>query len=83
MSVASCLCLTCARCHLPRAKHRRATPTGLWNPTPNQLQAGPKNITGAANYHVDIYDNQGEEVVGRLWVLDSMDRSCMDVGEGW
>jgi len=47
------------------------------------VQAGPENITGAANYHVDIWDSQGKEVVGRLWVLDSMDRSCMDVGAGW
>lgn len=47
------------------------------------VQAGPEDITGAANYYLDVYDSAGEELAARIWVLDSMDRSCEDVGGGW
>lgn len=84
-------------------------------------QAGPENITGAANCErgweadspqlgvppaalpaapsspaphpplpphlttdwIDVYDAAGETLALRIWVLDSMDRSCEGVGGGW
>lgn len=46
-------------------------------------QPGPQDITGAANYYLDVYDSAGRTVAARIWMLDSMARGCGPVTVGW
>jgi hypothetical protein len=54
---------------------------------------GPHNITGGANYFVDVYNTGncdslqegrgGGHVAARIWILDSGDRGCMETEKSW
>ncbi len=40
------------------------------------------NITGESNYWLPIYDSSGENIVHRLWFLDSGVYGCLNVKDG-
>lgn len=45
---------------------------------------GPKNITGAANYYLDIYPFASTaQPAARLWFFDSMAKGCEGVKRSW
>lgn len=43
---------------------------------------GLKEITGASNYYIPIYDNVGDEIVFILWFFDTMSEECY-VNDTW
>ena len=46
-------------------------------------ELGPEDVPGASNYWLDIYDPSGAAVAARVWILDSGDKGCGGVMEGW
>ena len=45
---------------------------------PNSLtQPNPGNITHVFNYHLEIFDNKGQNVTTRLWFLDTGREDCL------
>lgn len=43
----------------------------------------PSQTVGASNYYLDIFDQLGRSVKGRIWFLDSMNKGCGDIDAGW
>lgn len=47
-------------------------------------QSGPLDITGASNYHLDVFSSTGDgSAASRLWFFDSMNRGCEGNGASW
>jgi pre-mRNA-splicing factor SYF1 len=72
--------------HDGEADLRRSQATALDVSTGGNLsltQAGPRYLTGAGNYWLDVYDAAGSRVAARIWMLDSGNRGCDELPDGW
>eukprot|EP01025_Chloroclados_australasicus_P017529 TRINITY_DN18953_c1_g1_i1.p1 TRINITY_DN18953_c1_g1~~TRINITY_DN18953_c1_g1_i1.p1 ORF type:complete len:418 (-),score=47.86 TRINITY_DN18953_c1_g1_i1:209-1399(-) len=46
-------------------------------------QVGPDHISGASNYYLDVFAHNGDQIVIRIWFLDTMGKGCNNLPNSW